>query len=76
MAGPNNTSTSVGWCQVHEKQWYTDRKRARRVANQHPEHKNVYRCSENPLLWHIGGLPGVIRHGYMTKDEYFGRDIA
>lgn len=76
MAGKNKTSTSVGWCPTHGKHWYTDRKRARRVANQHPEHKNVYRCDANPNLWHVGGLPAVIRHGYMTKDEYFRRDSA
>jgi hypothetical protein len=50
---------------------YTDRKRARSVARQHAEHKNVYPCTESEGLYHIGRLPDEVRHGHMTKDEFF-----
>lgn len=70
MGAKNKTASAVAWCPVHGKLSYTDRKRARRVANQHPEHKNVYRCNDNDRLWHIGRLPDEIRHGHVTKDEW------
>lgn len=66
----------VGYCDTHGKRWYTDRKRARHVAKQHTTHKNVYRCSVNPRLFHIGSLPDVVKHGYMTKDQVYGDGAA
>lgn len=77
MAGPYKSSNAVAWCSKHRKLLYTDRKRARRVARQHAEHKNPYRCDVNEGMWHIGGLPDEVRHGYMTKEEFYKRrDLA
>ena len=73
MGAKNKTASAVAWCPTHGKLSYTDRGRARKVANQHPEHKNVYRCTDNERLWHIGRLPDEVRHGHVTKEEYFGR---
>ena len=69
----NKTSTAIAFCEVHRKLLYTDRKRARAVARQHPEHKNVYPCDVSEHLYHIGRLPDEVRHGHMTKDEFYGR---
>ena len=73
MAGSYKNSNAVSWCATHQKLLYTDRRRARRVARQHTEHKQAYRCDVNEGMWHIGGLPEVVRRGYTTKDKYFGR---
>jgi hypothetical protein len=71
MGFKNKTSTAIGYCDVHRKLSYTDRKRARAVARQHTERKNVYRCTANEGMWHIGGLPEEVRHGHISKSEYF-----
>ena len=73
MGQKNKTASAVAWCYTHNKLLYTDRKRARNVARQHPQHKNVYRCDANTELWHIGGLPDDVKHGHVTKDDYYGR---
>jgi hypothetical protein len=72
MGQKNKTASAVAWCYWHSKLLYTDRKRARAVANQHPKHKNVYRCEVSDGLWHIGALPDEVKHGHLTKDEYYG----
>ncbi len=72
MGFVNKTSTAIGFCDFHRKLLYTDRKRARAVARQHPMHKNVYRCSVQDGMWHIGGLPDDVKHGHVDKDEFFG----
>jgi hypothetical protein len=64
-------SLSVGYCHDCEKLWYTDRRRARAVARQHPEHKSVYRCSVNPNLWHVGGLHPRVMEGQFTRTEFY-----
>lgn len=66
---------SVGWCEVHGRHLYTDRGRAKQVARQHTDHKNVYRCSVNDGLWHVGTLDPRVIHGEYTRD-YFYRDAA
>ena len=76
MGRVNKTASAIAYCDVHRKLLYTDRKRARSVARQHPEHKNVYPCSVNVELYHIGRLPDEIRHGHMTKDEYYGEHVS
>jgi hypothetical protein len=76
MGFKNKTSTAIGYCDVHHKLLYTDRKRARSVARQHPEHKNVYRCNASQDMWHIGGLPDDVKHGHVTKDEFFSRSAS
>lgn len=76
MAGPHKPAKSIGWCPVHQKRMYTDRKRARRVARQHSDHKNAYPCDANEGMWHIGGLPGPVIRGEMSKDEFFNRGGA
>lgn len=72
MGALNKTALAVSWCDTHRKLCYTDRKRARTAARRHPEHKNSYRCTDNLALWHIGTLPDEVKHGHMTKDEYYG----
>lgn len=73
MGAVNKTSSAIAWCPRHRKLLYTDRKRARAVARQHPEHKNVYVCDDQEVrMFHIGRLPDEIRHGHMTKDEFYG----
>ena len=69
----NHSDYSVGFCEHHHKLWYTDRSRARRIANRHPEHKGVFRCEFNETLWHIGRIPEPVRRGVMTKAEFYGR---
>lgn len=76
MAGKNKTGSAVAYCDVHGKLSYTDRKRAKEVARQHSEHKNAYRCDDNPNHWHIGALPPEVRRGHLTKSEYYGRAAA
>lgn len=72
MAGLNRKQqAAVAFCDEHQKQMYSNRKRARRVAALHPEHKRSYRCDAHPGMWHIGGLPDAVRHGEMTKEEFY-----
>lgn len=71
MAGAYKSANAVSWCSTHQKLLYTDRKRARRVARLHPEHKNAFRCDVHEGMWHIGGLPDLVRHGHMTKDQFY-----
>lgn len=70
-----HTNLAVAWCETHAKLSYTHRARARAIARRHSEHKSVYRCSANENLWHIGRLPESIRHGHISKDEYFGEAV-
>lgn len=76
MTGAYKNSNAVGWCPVHRKMLYTDRRRARRVARQHTEHKQAYRCDVSEGMWHVGGLPEPVRRGYTTKDKFYGRESA
>jgi len=76
MGRLNKTATAIAYCDVHHKLLYTDRKRARSVARQHPEHKNVYLCSVSEAMYHIGRLPDEVRHGHMTKDEFYQEHTA
>jgi hypothetical protein len=71
MGNVNKTATAVAYCKVHHKLLYTDRKRARNIAKQHPQHKNVYRCEEHDGLWHIGALPIEIKHGHISKEDFY-----
>jgi hypothetical protein len=73
VVGAYKSANAVSWCPEHQKLLYTDRKRARRVARQHSEHKNAFRCDVYQGMWHIGGLPDAIRHGHMTKAEYYAK---
>ena len=65
------TRRAVAYCDTHQKLSYTNRKRARSIARLHPEHKSVYRCSDNELLWHVGSLPQAVKQGHVSKDEYY-----
>jgi hypothetical protein len=62
---------SVAWCLVHQKHLYTSRKRARGAARQYSVHRDSYRCSEHPRYWHVGRLPEAVRHGYVTRGEFY-----
>lgn len=62
----------MGWCTVHGKLLYVNRKVARQAAREHPSHKNEYPCDKNPAMWHIGELPPAVIKGEMTRTEYFG----
>jgi hypothetical protein len=66
------SARAMGWCTTDEKLLYVNRKMARKAAKEHPEHKSEYRCSANPGLWHIGGVPGAVIRGEMTRREYYG----
>lgn len=62
---------NIAWCDACEKKSYTSRKAARRIARRHTEHKAVYRCPTNQLLWHVGRLPERVRQGEVTRDEFY-----
>ena len=78
MGDTSKTAHSIARCEVHvgstgkHKLLYTSRRVARQIAKLHGEHKGVYRCSEQPDLWHVGRLPEAVRHGHLTKSEYYG----
>jgi hypothetical protein len=63
---------AMGYCEVHEKLMYPDRKSARKVARQHASHKNAYRCSVNTMFWHIGELPRMVIEGHVDRETYYG----
>ncbi len=67
--------TAIGWCEVHEKLLYPSRKAAREGAKGHGEHQGAYRCDAQDVFvfWHVGGLPIDIRHGHVSRDEFYGR---
>lgn len=69
----SRSSLAMGWCPVHGKLLFVNRKTARKAARAHATHKNEFQCTENPAMWHIGELPMVIIRGEMTRDQYYGR---
>ena len=66
------SARALGWCLVHGKLLYLDRKTAKKAAHEHRSHKNEFRCDINPGLWHIGELPSAVISGEMTRNEYYG----
>lgn len=67
----NRSSLATGWCEVHGKLLYANRKTAKKAARSHVSHKNEFPCTEIPALWHIGELPAVVIRGEVTRDSYF-----
>jgi hypothetical protein len=66
------SSRALGYCPQCQKLLYTDRKTAKKVARQHHEdHKSVYPCPINPILFHVGGVPDEVISGALTRGEYF-----
>lgn len=65
------SSLAMGWCEVHGKLLYVDRKTAKKAARCHPSHKNEFPCDENGAMWHIGELPLAVIRGEITRDDYF-----
>lgn len=70
MASP--TALATAYCYKHEKLSYSSRRIAKQVARNHADHKSVYRCDANPVLWHVGGLPPAVLRGEKTRNEYYG----
>lgn len=70
-----NTRTAIGWCEYHEKLMYPSRKAAREASKGHGQHKGAYRCDPEAVFvfWHIGGLPVEIRHGHVTREQFYRR---
>lgn len=66
------SSLAMGWCPVHGKLLFVNRKTARKAARAHPTHKNEFQCDVNPAMWHIGELPQAVIRGEMTRDQYYG----
>lgn len=75
MAITNRNRTAIGWCEWCQKLMYTSRKAARSAAKAHGEHKGAYQCPDNELFWHIGSLPMDIRHGNISREDFY-RDRA
>lgn len=73
---PSPTALASAWCEFHGKLSYESRRRAKQVARGHADHKSVYRCSQNPMLWHVGGLAPEVLHGEKTRDEYYGKSAS
>lgn len=68
----NKNTAAIAYCEECGKLLYTDRRRARKVAREHHPHKNTYPCPIRPDLYHVGGLPGPVKQGHVTRDEFFG----
>ncbi|HEY6073134.1 MAG TPA: hypothetical protein VIV15_07005 [Anaerolineales bacterium] len=67
------SARAMGWCPVCGKLLYANRKIARKAAREHADrHMNEYPCGANPALWHIGGVPGAVIKGDVTRTEYYG----
>ncbi len=63
---------SFGYCEVHQKHFYVDRKTAKQVCRMHQgEHKGPFRCDENPDLWHIGGLSRSVIAGKYGRSQVY-----
>lgn len=62
---------ALGYCDTHGKYLYADRKTARKASRLHTSHKNPYRCSANPILWHIGELSPEVIRGHVDRDTYY-----
>lgn len=72
----NRSSLAMGWCEVHGKLLYVNRKTARRAAKAHSTHKNEFECEEIPALWHIGELPVAVIRGEVTRDSYYFKGVS
>lgn len=65
------SARAMGWCPIHGKLLYVNRKTAKQAAREHQSHKNEFKCEVNPAMWHIGELPAAVISGEMTRNEYF-----
>ena len=72
--------TALGWCEVHGKLMYPSRKAAREAARRTYDihHKNAFRCDPDAVFvfWHIGALPAEVRHGHMSREDFFEREVS
>ena len=65
------STLAMGWCPVHGKLLYVNRKTAKKAAREHSTHKNEFPCDTNPAMWHIGELPAAVIRGEITRDQYY-----
>ena len=72
----NKTAAAIGYCDDCQKLTYLSRRDAQKVAKKHQPHKNAYPCPFYDQFFHVGDLPAVIKKGYVTRDEYYGREVA
>jgi hypothetical protein len=70
----NKNFRSIGFCEVCGKQLYADRSTAKQVCRLFPgEHKTPYRCPDQPLFFHIGGLSKQVISGEYERDDFYER---
>ena len=76
----NKTADAIGWCEFCQKLSYSTRKAAARTAKQlHGSHVGAYPCRDPQVFfptWHMGTLADDVRHGHVTRDDYYGRGEA
>lgn len=72
MAKP--ISLAIGFCEYCWRKSYRTRKDAMRVAKAHNPHKSAYPCQDPDDFfghWHVGKVADDVKHGHMTRDEYY-----
>lgn len=72
MTMKNKNFRSMGFCVVCSKQMYGDRKSAKAACRQHQgEHKTPFRCPDQSMFWHIGGLSKAVIAGEFSRDDIY-----
>jgi hypothetical protein len=70
------TAAAIGYCEDCKKLTYLSRDDARKVGKRHQPHKNAYPCPFYDQFFHVGDLPLVIKQGHVTRDEFYGGEVA
>lgn len=69
----NKSALAVSYCDFHQKLSYSTKARAKKSARLHTEHLNVFRCTENEQLWHLGHLAPEVIKGHIDRGTYYGK---
>lgn len=72
----NKTAAAIGYCEPCSKLTYLNRDDARKVGKKHHPHKNAYPCPHYDQFFHVGDLPQAIKKGHVTRDEFYGGEVA
>lgn len=66
---------AVGYCSIHQKLSYRNRKDARHIARRHPDRKSAFICDPDAIfpVWHIGSLPDAVKRGDAGREDIFRR---
>lgn len=75
MTDHRKAGRALGFCDIHGKMLFTDRKNARMAIRHLAGRKDMreYACDAVTGMFHIGHMPPDVRSGVITAGEIYGR---